>query len=116
MRNFQGKEPKKKNFVVLGTDLLGFISEDIPCNVGKQHQLCASTHHSQAPHGKDEVMAATQQNVSIKCQSIHVTKEERGNKRSETQEMDIGFRDSLYYNCFALPRYIHTSNAEIYHA
>ena len=41
---------------------------DIPCNFGKQHQLCASTSHSQAPNRKDEVKAATGYNGHVKAQ------------------------------------------------
>lgn len=34
----------------------------IPCNAGKQHQLCASTHHSQVLNGRDQAKAAAEQN------------------------------------------------------
>lgn len=34
----------------------------IPCNAGKQHQLFASTHHSQVLNGRDQAKAAAEQN------------------------------------------------------
>lgn len=33
----------------------------IPCNAGKQHQLCASTHHSRVLNGRDQAKAAAEQ-------------------------------------------------------
>lgn len=44
---------KEKEVILQSIELMRFIITGIPCNVEKQHQLCASADHAQVLNGKD---------------------------------------------------------------